>query len=101
MDIKFHQLSFYLLAILLVPVNIAQADIKCWRNKDNVRECGQAVPPEYSQKRIEVINSKGITVKTIPGKEELDEIRRQKKIQEAEERSQAATGCDSFTNLYH
>ena len=90
MDIKFHQLSFYLLALLLVPINIAQADIKCWRNKDNVRECGQAVPPEYSQKRIEVINSKGITVKTIPGKEELDEIRRQKKIQEAEERKKAA-----------
>ena len=90
MDIKFLQLSFYLLAFLLAPINIAQADIKCWRNKDNVRECGQAVPPEYSQERIEVINSKGIIVETIPGKEELEEIRRQKKIQEAEERKKAA-----------
>lgn len=79
-----------MLVTMLIPFTPALAEIKCWHNKDNVRECGQAVPPEYSQKRIEVINSKGITVKVYPAKEELDEIRRQKKLQEAEERKKAA-----------
>ena len=90
MEMKLSRPVFYTLVILLIPFNAALAEIKCWHNKDNVRECGQAVPPEYSQKRIEVINSKGITVKVYPAKEELAEIRRQKKLQEAEERKKAA-----------
>lgn len=90
MEMKYRQLPLCLLASLLISINTAQADIKCWFNKDNVRECGQAVPPEYSQKRIEIINSKGITVKIIPAKEELDEIRRQQALKKAEDLKKAA-----------
>lgn len=38
--------------------------IKCWHNKDGVRECGNTVPPEYAQQESEVKDSSGLTVKT-------------------------------------
>ncbi|MDH5572267.1 MAG: hypothetical protein OEY89_10910, partial [Gammaproteobacteria bacterium] len=43
--------------------NVAHAaKIKCWRNSDNLRECGSNVPPEYSQQRIETLNDRGIVI---------------------------------------
>ena len=90
MDMNHRILLFSLLGSFLVPATSAHAAIKCWKNKDNVRECGQAVPQEYSQQRIEVINSKGIVIKVIPAKEELDEIRRQKELKKVEDLKKAA-----------
>jgi hypothetical protein len=29
----------------------ADAAIKCWTNKEGVKECGDTVPPEYAQLR--------------------------------------------------
>lgn len=40
----------------------AQAKIVCWKNNEGVRECGNAVPPEYAQKSIERKSSMGMTV---------------------------------------
>ncbi len=37
--------------------------IKCWTNKQGVRECGTSVPPEYSQEGHEVLNSQGRVIK--------------------------------------
>ena len=53
-----------LIAILLLSANplSLSAAIKCWTNNDDVRECGHSVPPEYSQKRIEILNERGIVV---------------------------------------
>lgn len=45
----------------LLPLN-AFADFKCWTNKDGVRECGNAVPPEYAQQENRTINKRGITM---------------------------------------
>ena len=42
------------------------AKIKCWNNKDGVRECGAMVPPEYAQQRVEVVNDKGQVIKVYP-----------------------------------
>lgn len=41
----------------------AAAAIKCWKNKDGVRECGNAVPPEYAQRETEIKDKHGLTVK--------------------------------------
>jgi chromosome segregation ATPase len=51
-----------LLGIGLTP-GIAQAKIKCWTNSDGIRECGNAVPPEYAQQGHDEINQSGIRVK--------------------------------------
>jgi len=36
--------------------------IVCWKNNEGVRECGNAVPPEYAQKSIERKSSMGVTI---------------------------------------
>lgn len=94
METRQHYITTTLVAIcLLAPVASVQAAIKCWQNKDNVRECGQAVPPEYSQQRIEVLNSKGVVIKVIERArtpEEQAEFRRQENIHKAKARAIAA-----------
>ena len=62
-DYKLHLLAYLLFFGYITSMNIAHAGkIKCWRNSDNVRECGSNVPPEYSQKRIEILNDRGIVI---------------------------------------
>ena len=51
-----------LLGIGLLP-GAVQAEIKCWTNSDGIRECGNAVPPEYAQQGHDVINKSGIVIK--------------------------------------
>ena len=58
---------FCLFCLLLAAQSTAYAsDIKCWINKQGVRECGAMVPPEYAQQRVEVINDKGLVIKVYP-----------------------------------
>jgi len=46
-----------LLGTLSLP---AGAAIKCWTNKDGVRECGDKVPPEYSQTGHQELSKQGL-----------------------------------------
>lgn len=62
--IKHSTLIFPLLISMgLVSPAIVQAKIKCWTNSDGIRECGNAVPPEYSQQGHDDINKAGILIK--------------------------------------
>lgn len=77
------------------PATMA-GSIKCWTNEEGVRECGAAVPPEYSQQRVEVINERGMVVdvkeraKTMEELEaEQREAERLAKLKQEEERRQA------------
>ncbi len=57
----------------------ASAGIKCWTNKDGIRECGDRLPPEYAQKGHEQISNSGVKVtvfEAAKSKEELAEARR-------------------------
>lgn len=60
--------SGLLLLIFFAAGNVlaAASSIKCWTNKQKIRECGQVVPPEYAQQRIEVLNERGIVISVIP-----------------------------------
>jgi hypothetical protein len=49
-----------LFGLLTLPLS-SQAGIKCWTNKDGIRECGNMVPPEYAQRETHTINKRGIT----------------------------------------
>ncbi len=53
-------LAVSLIAPLLLSSS-AYAKIVCWTNSDNIRECGNAVPPEYAQKKTETLNERGMT----------------------------------------
>ncbi|MGM0593623.1 MAG: hypothetical protein ACQETD_03710, partial [Pseudomonadota bacterium] len=77
----------------------SQARIKCWTNSEGVRECGNAIPPEYAQQESETINERGLTVERqerAKTKEELAEERRRaeeearRKAEEARRREEQA-----------
>lgn len=79
-----------LLLALFAAENVAAASsIKCWTNKQKVRECGQIIPPEYSQQRIEVMNERGIVVRVIQAaktKKQLAEDADKAKLRKAKEK---------------
>ncbi|MDQ3563869.1 MAG: hypothetical protein M3436_06920 [Pseudomonadota bacterium] len=65
----------------------AGAGIKCWTNKEGVRECGNAVPAEYAQQGHTKFNAQGVAVghrKPAKSQAEFAEEERIKK-QKAEE----------------
>ena len=78
-----------LLALVLVSsISLdASAGIKCWTNKEGVRECGNAVPAEYAQQGHTKFNAQGVAVghrKRAKSQAEFAEEERIKK-QKAEE----------------
>ncbi|MCP5143250.1 MAG: hypothetical protein H6978_00335 [Gammaproteobacteria bacterium] len=81
------------LVMVTLPPAVTAADrIKCWTNRDGIRECGNVVPPEYSQKGYEEKNLRGITVGTqnrALTNEELETRRQQAAEIAAQEREQA------------
>lgn len=88
-------LTLALSTTLALPLS-AEAAIKCWTNKEGVRECGNVVPPEYAQQETRTLNKRGITTEVqerAPTKEELEEQARQQEAEqkrmEEEKRQQA------------
>lgn len=77
-------------ALVIAGVSFSgQARIKCWTNKDGVRECGETVPPEYSQKEHQELNERGMVVKEkerAKTEEELEEEARQAFIEAEKQR---------------
>jgi hypothetical protein len=77
------------------PATMA-GSIKCWTNEEGIRECGAAVPPEYSQQRVEVINERGMVVDVKERAKTMEELEAEKheaerlaKLKQEEERRQA------------
>jgi len=74
---------------LILSTNAGAANIKCWTNDEGVRECGQTVPPEYSQQGHKELNKRGIVVDEKDRaltEEEIAEQRRQEELQAQKER---------------
>ena len=77
--------SIALLSLLIYSPGAMAGTIKCWTNKDGVRECGYSVPPEYSQQRIEILNERGIQIgvkEAAKTKEQLEEDARLAKLKQ-------------------
>ena len=80
-----------LLGLMFTSPTTLAGSIKCWVNKDGVRECGYIVPPEYSQQRIEIMNQRGIVVEVKEAaktKEQLAEEARLANLKKEEMRRQ-------------
>jgi hypothetical protein len=90
MPMRMRLFSITLLSVLGIALPLtANAAFKCWTNSDGVRECGNAIPPEYAQKGSETLNDQGMVVdkqRRAKTKAELAEERRRK---EAEAKRQA------------
>lgn len=88
-----HLLMFALTTTLLLG-GTAQAaksggKIVCWTNSDGVRECGNAVPPEYAQKETRTIDKQGMTTEIRERARTAEELAADR-AQHAEEEEQAA-----------
>ncbi len=62
--------------LFAISFSSSHARIKCWENSDGIRECGNSVPPEYSQQKTRQMNSQGVTTNEsgrAKTKKELDE----------------------------
>ena len=82
------------LVAALMPLPAA-AGIKCWTNNEGVRECGNAVPPEFAQKGYREVTEMGVTVsKTNPALSK-EELRKQR----AEEARAAAVHAEEVRKI--
>lgn len=54
----------FLISTIIIACSItpAYAQIKCWENSEGIRECGEKVPPEYSQKSHKILSNQGLTI---------------------------------------
>lgn len=81
-------------AVIFLAGQAQAKNIKCWMNKNGIRECGRVVPPEYSQSRIEVVNERGLVVEVIEAAKSAEELAIEKereelrKLREAEQKEQ-------------
>ncbi len=70
----------------------SQAAIKCWTNKEGVKECGDRVPPEYSQTGHQELSEQGVVVEETERAKTDEELEEEKKLAaiKAEEDRKAA-----------
>ena len=59
----------------------ALARIVCWTNNDGVRECGDKVPPEYSQKKREELSEQGLVVEEHERAKTEEELAKEKELE--------------------
>ncbi len=81
--------KFLAAACLLMVSMHANAAIKCWTNNEGVRECGNRVPPEYSQQGHQEISKSGMVIdeqSRVRTKEELAADAQQKVLLAEEKR---------------
>ena len=73
-------INLIILLILNISIldNSVQARMKCWTNNEGVKECGDTVPPEYTQQGYKELSKEGIVkdeTKRVKTKEELEKER--------------------------
>lgn len=97
---QYHCNLCQLLALVLVSsISLdANAGIKCWTNKEGVRECGNAVPAEFAQQGHTKFNAQGVAVghqERAKSQSEFAEEERIKKQQaEVDRKRQEAENAD-------
>ena len=94
---------FLLVLFSFVNQTVLAKNIMCWQNKQKVRECGETVPPEYAQQRIEVLNDQGIIIKVIHARKTRaqlaqEEQQAQKQAAENERRRQDIILLKTYTS---
>lgn len=72
------------IGIMLGTPPAGATKIKCWTNDDGVRECGNVVPPKYSQQGHEDLNKTGVTVATHKRAKTKSEIEAERRRAEAQ-----------------
>ncbi len=81
--------KWLLLSILyLITHTLYGAQIQCWINSDGITECGNYVPPHYSQKGFTEYNEQGIKIREIAAALTAEEIAEKERQREEKRRRQ-------------
>jgi chromosome segregation ATPase len=85
--VKTSKISLLSLSLLVAysPVQ-AKQELKCWTNDDGIYECGNYIPPQYSQQGYEVYDEQGRKVKEIERALTAEEIAAEERKQQEEKR---------------
>jgi len=79
----------FALPLLMAFGPVQGAGIKCWTNDEGVRECGNAIPPEYVEKRSETLNERGMTVDVQERAKTEEELAAERRREEEQARREA------------
>ncbi len=91
MSIIPREVQIALLAVSALFTASAEGRIKCWTNNEGVRECGDAVPPEYAQKEHRVLSEDGVVIeKQKRAKTESEIQEEQNRVREKAEQERLA-----------
>jgi len=64
--------------------SIAEAKIKCWKNNESVRECGNSVPPEFAQQGHDEVSSRGVRLDSTVRAKSLEELQAERATAKAQ-----------------
>ncbi|WP_353572143.1 hypothetical protein [Candidatus Albibeggiatoa sp. nov. BB20] len=69
----------FLLSLFITSMS-ASASLKCWTDIDGILNCGNVVPPQYSQQGYQEFNKKGIAVNEVGRAKTPEEIAEEKRL---------------------
>ena len=76
--------NFTIIVLTFIAPIVVQAKIKCWTNKEGIKECGDRIPPQYAQEASEEVSDGGILLKKNPRAKKIDQINRDNKLANAQ-----------------
>ena len=59
-----------------------EAAIKCWKNHEGVRECGNSVPPEFAQQGHQEVSEGGAKVSLTKKAKSIEELKAERRAQQ-------------------
>ena len=77
----------FILSVLILASN-ANARMKCWTNSDGIKECGDKVPPEYTQQGYQELGKGGIVREEKGRVKTKEELQKEKFAADAKARKQ-------------
>jgi len=88
MNKKFINLIIFFILCEMILANHVNARMKCWTNSEGIKECGDKIPPEYTQQGYQELSKGGIVLEKkerIKTKEELEKAKKEAAIIAQEE----------------
>ena len=88
MNKKLLNLIIFFILCEMILANHVSARMKCWTNSEGIKECGDKIPPEYTQQGYQELSKGGIVIEEkerIKTKEELEKAKKEAAIIAREE----------------
>ena len=88
MNKKLLNLIIFFMLCEMILANHVSARMKCWTNSEGIKECGDKIPPEYTQQGYQELSKGGIVLEEkerIKTKEELEKAKKEAAIIAREE----------------